>query len=135
MRLQKSTRYALYAAMEMASAPPGGVVTVGEVAGKYGMPAGALAKVFQQLVRSGIAVGTRGIGGGYRLAKPISEITVLDVLSAFEPQRPSGGCLLAESERDCHLSPMCRVRRLFDEVDESARNTLASITLATLVKH
>lgn len=134
MKLQKSTRYALYAAMEMAGAPPGGALTVGEVAEKYSLPANALAKVFQHLVRSGIAVGTRGAGGGYRLTRTASEITVLDVMSAFEPPRHTGGCLLEEQSRNCHLSPMCRLRRLFDEVDASSRNTLASITLGTLIK-
>jgi Rrf2 family protein len=134
LTLNKSTRYALYAAMEMAraGAEP---VTVGQVAGRYGIPGTALAKVFQQLVRSGIAVGTRGIGGGYRLARPRSRITVLDVIKVFEPPRSEGQCLLADgSGGACVEPPDCRLRRLFDEVDELVRCTYESISLETLVR-
>jgi Rrf2 family protein len=134
MNLNKSTRYALYAAMEMAQAEQDSAITVGEVAQRYGIPEGALAKVFQQLVRAGIALGTRGIGGGYRLAKAPSDLTVLDLLNVFEPPRASGHCLLVDRPGDCHMTRACRLRRLFDEVDDLARNTFASITLATLVK-
>ena len=59
MKYTKSTRYALYAAMQMAISP--NPVTVTEVKERYGIPRGALAKVFQDLVRAGIAVGVRGV--------------------------------------------------------------------------
>ena len=52
----------------------GKVTTVAAVAAKYGIPEGALAKVFQQLVRVGLATGMRGVGGGYRLARPASRM-------------------------------------------------------------
>ncbi len=134
MNLNKSTRYALYAAMEMSLADEEDTVTVSEVAGRYGVSEGALAKVFQQLVRAGIAIGTRGVGGGYRLARPASRVTVLDVLEVFEPSRPPGRCLLTDGADPCDTFPACRLGRLFDEVDELARNTFASITLETLVR-
>lgn len=134
MNLTKSARYALYAAMEMAQAA-GRPVTVGQVARRYRIPAGALAKVFQQLVRWDIAVGTRGIGGGYRLARPASRITVLDVIDVYEAPREAGRCLLHErSEEPCPDFTACRLRRLFDEVEETARCTLQSVTLETLVR-
>jgi Rrf2 family protein len=131
MNLNKSTRYALYAVMEMA-AEPARSITVAGVAARYHVPAGALAKVLQQLVRAGLALGTRGVGGGYRLARRPSEITVLDVLNVFDPPRAPGRCLLSELPADCDLSHACRLRQLFDEVDEVSRNTFASITLETL---
>jgi Rrf2 family protein len=134
MRLSKSTRYALYAAMEMAQAGEQ-PVSVRQVALRYRIPAAALAKVFQQLVRSGIALGARGIGGGYRLARPASRLTVLDLIVIYEPPRAAGQCLLAErTEEPCRDFPDCRLRRLFDEVDEVSRSTLQSVTLETLVR-
>jgi Rrf2 family protein len=131
--LGKSARYALYAATEMARADPADQVTVARVARRYRIPGGALAKVLQRLVRHGIAVGTRGAAGGYRLAKRPSETTVLDVLSVFQPPRPSGQCLIADrGETRCDDYAACRLRVLFDEVDDLARNTFASVTLETL---
>src|SRR6185503_6422011 len=83
VNLTKSSRYALLAALEMASAvePP---VTAADVARRHGAPEAVMAKVLQRLVRAGLAVGTRGSNGGYRLARSASQITVLDVLRVFD---------------------------------------------------
>lgn len=133
MTLSKFSRYALYATLEMARAGDQ-PVTVGQVAGPHRIPPTALAKVFQQLVRAGLAVGTRGIGGGYRLARPRAEITVLDVVSVFEPLRPPGHDLLHARANGEPAPHTVTLRRLLDEVDEGTRATLASVTLDTLVK-
>ncbi len=135
MNWAKSTRYALYAAMEMALAwDAERPVRAGEVARRYRIPENALAKVLQQLVRAGLAIGTRGVGGGYRLARDPGEITVLDVIEVFEPPRRSGRCLLKDDGGLCEDLPDCRLRRLFDEVDEQVRCTFASVSLETLVR-
>jgi Rrf2 family protein len=135
VRPSKTSRYALHAALEMALAGDE-PVTVASVAGKLGLPQTALAKVFQQLVRSGLALGTRGLGGGYRLARPARRISVLDVLQAFEPpQHPVGRCLLAErGDGSCPRAGGCGLRQLFDEAEELLRCTFASVTLATLAR-
>lgn len=134
MTLSKFSRYALYAALEMARAGDE-PVTVAQVAGPHGIPPTALAKVFQQLVRAGIAVGTRGIGGGYRLARPRTDITVLDVVSVFEPLRLPGRDLLhARADASSTAPQTAALQQLFDEVDEGMRATLASVTLDTLVR-
>ncbi len=134
MTVTKSTRYALYAAAEMAMAGEG-LVTVGAVAKRYAIPEGALAKVFQQLVRAGLATGTRGIGGGYRLARPASKITVLEVLHVFERPRATGACLLHDGPgSSCPQSSACGLHWLFSEVDELVRCTYESVTIQTLVR-
>lgn len=134
MNFNKSTRYALYAALEMAQVEEQGQVTVSQVAQRYRIPETALAKVLQRLVRSGLAAGTRGVGGGYRLVKDPSRITVLDVVSIFEPPRPLRQCLVQDQPgKPCADFTSCRLRKLFDEVDETARSTFASVTLDTLV--
>jgi Rrf2 family protein len=131
--LNKSARYALYAALEMALAESR-PVTVAGVASGYGIPPTALAKVLQQLVRSGIAVGSRGVGGGYRLARPATKVSVLDVISTFDPPRAAGQCVALDAGAQCARRDACSVRGLFDEVDELVRCTFASVTIETLAK-
>ncbi|HLF57632.1 MAG TPA: Rrf2 family transcriptional regulator, partial [Thermoanaerobaculia bacterium] len=80
MSYQRSTRYALYAAIEMAAAPANRLVTAAEVATKYALPPTVLAKIFQRLARAGLAIGARGTTGGYRLARPAAEVSVLEVV-------------------------------------------------------
>jgi len=129
VRINRTTEYALLAAAEMALAD-GRPVTVGQVAERNRIPEGALAKVLQQLVRTGIARGIRGVGGGYRLARPGRRITVQDVIDVFEPrpERHEPGETPATGEANA------RVRELFGEVDELARSTFQSVTLETLVR-
>jgi len=119
VKYTKSTRYALVAAMEMATSEE--PVSVAAVAEKYDLPPGALAKVFQQLVRAELARGVRGVGGGYVLARPPSEITVLELIAVHDPPRP-----------EAYGDP--RLRRLFDEVTEVVSSTFASVSLETLVR-
>jgi Rrf2 family protein len=128
--LNKATHYALYAAVEMARAGEN-PVTVAQVAARYGIPESALAKVFQQLVRSGVAVGLRGTGGGYRLSRPASRITAHDVISVFEP--PPSLALGDPAQRSVE-SAAAALHRLFDELDELVRCTFASVTLETLAR-
>ena len=134
MTITKSARYALYAASEMALAGDA-PTTVGAVASRYQIPEGALAKAFQQLVRAGLATGTRGIGGGYRLARSASKITVLDVLRVFAPRRAASACLLHDrSGQPCPAEVGCGVKWLFTEVDELVESTYESVTLQTHVR-
>ena len=133
MKFSKSTLYALYAALELAAADD--PVTVASVAERFDLPPGALAKVFQQLVRADLAIGARGVGGGYRLAKPASEITVLDVISVFDAPGRNGHFLLGErSEAAREQATDARLSRLFDEVAEVVSCTFASVTLETLAR-
>lgn len=134
MKLATSARYALHAALEMALAWPE-PVTVAQVAEAFGLPQAALAKVFQQLVRAGLARGTRGIGGGYRLARRASEVSVLDVIDVFEAPHAPGRCLLApRPDGGCPRLSGCGLRQLIDEADELLRCTFASVSLATLAR-
>ena len=126
MRYSKSTRYALWAVLELATAA--GPVSAAAVAARYRIPAGALARVMQDLVRVGVARGVRGVGGGYVLARPAAEITVLDVISVFGSP-PAAEAVTAEGGAGAQ-----RLQQLLAEVDEMARCTLASVTLETLVR-
>jgi len=132
MKWNKSTRFALYACMEMARAE-GELVTIPFIAEKYSISPNHLAKVMQQLVRSRIADGTRGIGGGYRLVRRAKEITLLDIVEIFEGPIEPDACLLPSRPESCGLSEECRLKRVFDEIEQQAYFTLKSTLLSNLV--
>jgi Rrf2 family protein len=131
--ISKSARYALHACLEMALSGEE-PVTAARVARRYAIPEAALAKVLQQLVRAGIALGTRGAAGGYRLAKRPAAVSVLDVIAAFEPPHAAGRCLGPQTPDGACARPDCGLRALFDEADELLRCTYASVSLATLAR-
>ncbi|HET6278127.1 MAG TPA: Rrf2 family transcriptional regulator [Candidatus Polarisedimenticolia bacterium] len=131
MKWNKSTRFALYAALEMARGGEGRV-TASSVAAKYRISSHHLAKVLQQMVRSGLAAAVRGVGGGYRLARSPKEITLYDIVEVFEGAQDLERCMLTDSSTPCAHPNACSVKKVFDEIEQQAYFTLKSIRLSTL---
>jgi len=87
--LSRTADYALRAAACLASRAPA-TLTREEVAAATGVPPEYLYKVLQILTRAGIVAALRGIHGGYRLACPPADLSLLDILRAISPPRPAG---------------------------------------------
>ena len=132
MKWNKSTRLALYAALEMARAGEA-LVTPVDVAAKYRVSAHHLAKIFQQLTRAGIAASVMGVTGGYRLARAAKDITLLDIVETFEGPIRLDRCLLEDAPSPCGDVDACRIKRIFDEIDQQAFFTLKSTRLSMLL--
>jgi len=128
MRLQKNTSLALYSVLEFAMDPKRHVSAAG-IAEKYGVSAHHLAKVLSELARAGIVQSVRGAGGGYRFAANARRLTLLDVIVLFEDLGPVAGARREPGER----TPVGRaLADVLSEIDEMAKATLGSITLATM---
>ena len=126
MKLQKNTRLALYSVLEFA-ARPGAHVPAAEVADKYGESAHHLAKVLSELARAGIVESVRGVGGGYRFIANPRRLTLLDLILLFEQ--------LGDTPPAASASALDRaLGAVLAEIDEIARATFGSITVATMLK-
>src|SRR6478735_6266339 len=102
------------------------------------VPAAYLAKHLQALSRAGILVSGHGPRGGYRLARPAREITVLDVVEAIDGDEPAFRCTeirrrgpTAQPASAYRLA--CGINRVMDAADDAWRSTLRSVTVAELV--
>jgi len=81
--ITSKSRYAVVAMAELAQAGPD-PVPISQVAERRNMPVQFLEQLFSTLRRSGLLVSQRGAKGGYRLARPAEEITVLEVVQALD---------------------------------------------------
>lgn len=132
MRLQKNTLYALYGILEAASRPAHQLST-GEIARTYGVSTHHLAKVLRALVRAKLVESVRGVGGGYRFTGNARRLTLLDVVELFEhfgAAERSGAAPQRHSRKEEVERALATV---FTEIDEIARATLRSISIATLL--
>jgi Rrf2 family protein len=77
------SRYAVVALAELARSGTS-PVPIGQVAERRGIPVQFLEQLFSTLRRAGILVSHRGAKGGYTLARPADEITVLEVVQALD---------------------------------------------------
>lgn len=130
MRLQKSTRFALYAILELASCPER-YLSASEVASKYGISLNHLAKVLRTLGRSGLVEASRGVGGGYRFIGNAKRTTLLDVIQLFENIEP---IMAGEREPGDATDAGLTLKGVLEEIEDTARGTFGSITLETMMK-
>src|SRR5215831_10330855 len=118
MKLQISSRIAIFALLDLA-APPERQLAVAEIGAKYGVSSHHLAKVMQVLGRAGLV---RAVRGNAR------RTTLLDVIELFEQLGPAD----ADAEEPTDEGQV--LHDVLVEIDDIARATLGSITLATLLK-
>ena len=131
MRLQKNTSLALYSVLEFAS-DPGRHISAAEIADKYGVSAHHLAKVLAELARRGIVESVRGAGGGYRFAGNARRLTLMDVIQMFEEIEPPAA---ERAALNGDATPVDRaLGAVLSEIDENAKATFSSITLATMLR-
>ncbi|MEO8754997.1 MAG: Rrf2 family transcriptional regulator [Casimicrobiaceae bacterium] len=130
MKLQKNTSLALYSVLDFA-ADPTRHISGAEIAQKYGVSPHHLAKVLSELARAGIVESVRGVGGGYRFAGNARRLTLMDVIQLFEQFGMPEGARREAGER----TPVGgALRAVLSEIDDIARATFNSITLATMLQ-
>lgn len=127
MKLQKNTSLALYSVLEFARDPTRQVAAA-EIAEKYGVSPHHLAKVLSELVHAGIVASVRGVGGGYRFTGNARRLTLMDIIQRFEdiaavPDDPGSATPVGQA-----------LLEVLGEIDETARATFSSITLATMLR-
>ena len=126
MKLQKNTSLALYSVLEIASDPTRNV-SAAEIAERYEVSAHHLAKVLAELARCGLVESVRGAGGGYRFVGNARRLTLMDVIELFEEVATPGAERAAQTPVDRALGAVLA------EIDENAKATFRSITLATML--
>ncbi len=112
LKLSKKTEYGLLVLHHLDLLGPGCKATVSEIADAQSVPRVLLAKVTQTLKRAGLLTSTKGVTGGYALARPLHEIYFLEVVRLFEEyvgmsQCADSGPITCERVDCCALaSPM-----------------------------
>ncbi len=129
MRLQKATRFALYAMIELASHPDC-YLSAAEIAERHNISLNHLAKVLRNLRRGKLVEASRGVGGGFRFIGNAKRITLMDVIQLFESIDP---ITAGEREPGDSTDAGLTLRSVLEEIEDIARATFSSITLETMI--
>lgn len=130
MKLQMSTRLAIFAILELARDPER-QKSVQEIGQKYGVSPHHLAKVMKSLGRAGFVQSTRGVGGGYRFVGNARRVTLLDIVALFEDVLYANSARIdAADDTDVGRA----LRSVLAEVDDITHATLGATTVATMLK-
>ncbi|EPC01329.1 Rrf2 family transcriptional regulator [Litchfieldella anticariensis FP35 = DSM 16096] len=130
----KMSRLTDYAAVVMAQIArhPEQPHAATELAEAVQLPHPTVSKTLKMLVRAGLLESQRGAQGGYRLARPASQITASDIITAIEGPVAMTECSHADGE--CELVATCGVADNWQRVSLAVRTLLDSVTLAHLAQ-
>ena len=132
MRLTHLDDYAVV--MMTAAARRGGSVRVSaaELAQDTGVPLPTAQKLMGQLAAAGLLSSVRGAGGGFMLARPVTEISLADIVEAVEGPIAMTMCSGSDGPSECALDAKCRVKPHMGIVSNAVRGALGAVSLEQL---
>jgi Rrf2 family iron-sulfur cluster assembly transcriptional regulator len=130
MIFSSSTEYAIRGLSELAGRGGHGPTIVDDLVSGTDLPRDFLAKVFQKLVRGGILRSMKGRGGGFSLARPAHEITIMSIVEAIDGPQLLDGCVVG-LER-CNDQMPCPQHDLYKPIRQRLKDYLTTTTLADL---
>ena len=130
IRLNRMTDYAILLLASLASRQ-GEVVTSASLAAHTQLNQPTIAKLAKALVKAGVIVAERGVNGGYRLARPATQINAAEVIEAIEGPIALTACVEGVEE-PCETRHGCFMSGHWNEVNSSIREALEKVTLDRL---
>jgi Rrf2 family protein len=107
------------------------LISVTEIADAMQIPKSFLAKLLQRLVKSNLLKSSRGVNGGFQLARKPSEVTLLMIMEAM--QGPAGINICAIDSMRCSLSSSCSIHPVWVDIRKEVEKRLNKVTIAKLI--
>lgn len=130
MKLSRTIAYAIHATLQLAGGERGVPIPCSQLASDGKMPERFLLQILRSLVTRGLLLSTRGVDGGYCLARPADEISLSDVVDAFDnpltPNIPALDGLSQEARK--------RILGTLENASSAAHEELAKLTMADLMR-
>lgn len=129
VRISRLTDYATVL-LAVLAAQPERVQTAAALAEQTHIGAPTVSKLLKQLQRAGLVLSTRGLHGGYQLARPATQISAAAILDALEGPLALTDCSVAHGH--CDIEDSCRVGRVWQRLNLTIRRSLGDVSLAQL---
>jgi FeS assembly SUF system regulator len=129
LRISRLTDYATVILAALAGEPQR-VQTSASLATQTHIAAPTVSKLLKQLQRAGLVTSTRGLRGGYQLARPAAQISAAAILDALEGPLALTDC--AAGHGNCEIEETCRVGRVWQRLNLAMRRALYDVSLAQL---
>jgi Rrf2 family cysteine metabolism transcriptional repressor len=132
VRISSRCEYGLRAMVYLAARGDERPVPLPEIAAEEGIPAPFLERILARLREGGLVKATRGVAGGYQLARESSGIAVGDIVTALEGPLSLVGCV--PDEEACARAESCASRVVWRRLDKAISGALNGITLEDLTR-
>ena len=130
MHISRAGEYGVLGLLHLVRQPAGQTVMIDAVSRDVAIPKSFLAKIFQDLAKAGILRSQRGAGGGFALARPADQITVLEIIEAIDGKIALQRCL--SEVPDCERRDSCALCSLFEQAQDRLKEVFSRTTLFEL---
>jgi Rrf2 family protein len=136
--MTEGVEWGLHCVALAAVLPPDATLSAGRLAEYHGVPAPYLAKHLQSLSQAQVLDAVAGARGGYRLARPAGDISVLDVVEAIDGSEPAFRCTEIRRKGPARLAPReyrvpCSIHVVMQRADDAWREELRRTSIAEVV--
>lgn len=134
MKVSAQEEYGLRCLLQLAGLSEGEFLTLAQVAEREGISQANAGKLLWILNKAGLVNSIRGTKGGYRLARPASEIRLSEVIKVLDEDVLAGHCKSYTGVLDsCVHTGNCGIRPVIVGLHDVVEQALSSITLAQLL--
>lgn len=130
MKLTSKGRYAVTAMIDIALNQDKGAITLSLISERQGISLSYLEQLFAKLKKAGLVSSARGPGGGYRLSRIASEISISEIIRAVDESIDARKCT---GKSNCHGGEECLSHSLWTDLSDTIDSFLKSITLQGVV--
>lgn len=130
MIFSNATEYAIRGLSELACRSTGSTILLDDLVSGTDLPRDFLAKLFQKLVKAGILRSAKGRGGGFAVARPAHDITLMQIVEVMEGPQCFDRCVVG-LEKCTDLAP-CPQHDLYKPIRQRLKDYLNTTTLADL---
>ena len=130
MRLTTKGRFAVTAMIDLALRQDKGPVALSRISERQDISLSYLEQLFGRLRRHELVSSSRGPGGGYRLGRESSDITVADIIYAVDEPIDATQC---GGKQDCNGNDVCMTHELWAALSRHMVDYLDSVTVKDLV--
>ena len=134
LKINRQTDYAVRVVLALAKQGDGAKRSTAEIQQEMLIPRAFMSRIVARLAHAGLVVTYPGRDGGLMLPRPASEITLKDIVEAFEGPILLSQCLQVKGEDDCPFQSTCPVRPKWGRVQVAMLREMAAITFDDLVK-
>ncbi|TXH70902.1 MAG: SUF system Fe-S cluster assembly regulator [Lysobacteraceae bacterium] len=129
LRVTKLTDYASVV-LTVLTVSPEAVLSANGLAERAGLEPPTVAKVLKPLAQAGLVQAFRGTNGGYRLARPAEEISLVDIIEAMEGPLAMTECSVHAGQ--CDIEHSCGARANWRRINDVVTDALRAVSLAEM---
>jgi len=129
MKLTTRGRYAVTAMLDLALYENKGPISLADISERQEISLSYLEQLFSRLRRGKLVESTRGPGGGYRIARPLDEVSIADIVRAVNESVDTTQC---GGQKNCHQHGRCLTHDLWEGLSDQIDNFLSGISLKDL---